>query len=688
MTQPKLFKSTVWGVSAFAIMSVVQPLVHAQEPETPQGGEFLGTLTLGESKREVQTDTSVAITVIDKEEIDDRQATTIAELIDSVPGVSLVNGSTPSGSGINIRGFGANGTFGTDQKVAVFIDGATSGSEELYRLGTQLFTDPFLYRSVEVQRGTVGSFEYGSGIVGGIVRLETIDASDLTGGEPGFKLAQTLGFSNNRAGLNTSTTLAWQPTENVELLGNFSYREQDEQRDGAGETIGNSAFELPSWLIKGRVQFGGENAHAIEASYSRTESADRDVPYDTFITATDFFGNVDRDTTNDNFSLFYYYSPLSSDLIDLEIGLTYANQEFNQTFIDGSSPIQFLVIDLAEAEQKYETTKLTVKNNSFFELGTMAIDTRYGFELIERDRQDAYAAPGGTDNRFALFLVGDVELLPGLTFSPGLRYENSELDGSVPTIPQPPFGPPIPSPEINVNLENDALMGGASLRYEFGNGFAVFGSYAYTESLPILDDLENVVFREQPELANTSEIGISYDRVGVLSDDDALAVKLNYYDTRLDDVTSYSGADQIDTTGFEFEGSYARASGFYIDFNANIVDAEELTLTGNTIDWDRAPQDTVRVTAGQRFGGFLDLSAELLSAFDRTIDVGGATNTEADAYNLLNLRATVTVEDGPMAGTQLRVGIENAFDEEYTPLLATRPAPGQNIKLTVSKVFF
>ncbi|MEM9880184.1 MAG: TonB-dependent receptor plug domain-containing protein, partial [Pseudomonadota bacterium] len=144
--------------------------------ESDDEGEFLGTLTLGTSKRAVQTDTAAAKTVIDQAEIDDRQANTVAELIDSVPGVSLVNGSTPTGSGLNIRGFGANGTFGTDQKVAIIIDGATTGGEELYRIGNQLFTDPYLYKSVEVVRGTVGSFEFGAGLVGGTVRLETREA--------------------------------------------------------------------------------------------------------------------------------------------------------------------------------------------------------------------------------------------------------------------------------------------------------------------------------------------------------------------------------------------------------------------------------------------------------------------------------------------------------------------------------
>ena len=131
--------------------------------------QFIGEVTVGESKRDVQIDTSDPSTVVDQGEIYDRQAGTVAELIDSVPGVHLINGSTPQGSGINIRGFGANGTFGTDQKVMIYIDDAATGAEELYRIGNQLFTDPELYKSVSVIRGTVGSFEYGSGIIGGIV---------------------------------------------------------------------------------------------------------------------------------------------------------------------------------------------------------------------------------------------------------------------------------------------------------------------------------------------------------------------------------------------------------------------------------------------------------------------------------------------------------------------------------------
>lgn len=124
----------------------------AQSQDADTIDDYLGTIVLGESKREVAIETAIPTTTIDDTEIKDRQAGTVAELIDSVPGVTLVNGATAAGSGINIRGYGANATFGTDQKVLIQVDGATKGSEELYRIGTQLYTDPFLFREVEVTR--------------------------------------------------------------------------------------------------------------------------------------------------------------------------------------------------------------------------------------------------------------------------------------------------------------------------------------------------------------------------------------------------------------------------------------------------------------------------------------------------------------------------------------------------------
>jgi hemoglobin/transferrin/lactoferrin receptor protein len=651
-----------------------------------QEGDFLGTITLGQSKRAVQTQTATPLTVIDLREIRDRQAGTIAELIDSVPGVALVNGSTPSGSGINIRGFGANGTFGTDQKVKILVDGATVGAEEVYRVGTQLFTDPSLYRQVEVIRGTVGSFEYGTGIIGGVVRLETKDAADFTGGEPGLAFDQTLDFWSNGNGFASSSILAWQPTERLEFLLNYSYREQDTQEDGAGNEIGNSAYELPSWLAKARLTFGDDDAHSLSFSYLETTSAERDVPYDTFVLTGDVFGKVDRDIVSQTASLSYGYNPLGDDLVDVEVTLSYANQEIDQEYVPGSStcaggppfpcgfpfpPGGFPVVN---ADLQFKTTKLTAKNTALFATGAVNHELRAGLELIRRERLDAASAPGGTDDRVALFAVNEMEIGPNLTVTPALRYETSSIDAEL-------------DDGSDVSYDNDALVGGISARYAFDGGFSVFASAAYTENLPILDDLESPELMELSEKARTWEAGVAYDALDVFAAGDTLAVKATAYDTFVRDVTSYSAfmgvrVDEIDLQGLELEASYAMASGFYVDFNANLVSGEERLSDGSSGEWRNAPADTARMTLGRRFGEALDLSWEVAAARGETFE-----DERTPGYAVHNLRATWAPQEGWLEGAELRLGIENAGDREYTPYLATRPAPGRNVKLTLSKTF-
>ncbi|MEL6825963.1 MAG: TonB-dependent receptor [Pseudomonadota bacterium] len=666
-----------------AAMAQEEDTETTSETETSEDGEFLGELTLGQSKREVQTGTATPITTIKQEEIDDRQANTIAELIDSVPGVTLVNGQTPQGSGINIRGFGANSIYGTDQKVAVLVDGATTGAEEIYRVSNQLFTDPYLYKSVDVIRGTVGSFEYGSGIVGGVVLLETKDASDFTGGEPGFGGSLTLGGQTNGDGINGSGILAWQPSEKAEFLFNYTYRDQDNQEDGSGNEIGNSAFELPSFLVKGRYAF--DDTHSIMASYTQSDSADRDVPYDTFVTGTDFFGNVDRDVTTQTGSLFYYFQPAGNDLIDLEAALTYSNQEIDQTYIPFTNgfgaEVGFGVVD---ADLQYERTKLTVKNTSFVQTGSIEHEIRTGVEFIQNDRLEASAAPGGTDNRQAIFIIDNIDFGNGLTFTPALRYENQTLETD--------FFDLDAGERVEGEFDDSALMGGASLRYQFENGFAVFGSYAYTESLPILDDTPTTATSNRSNIftaeeASTYEAGFSYDTIGVFSDSDTLSFKLNYYDTTLEDITFIGGLDEISLQGVELEGSFAMESGFYVDLNGNFSDGDEINTAGVSVTYRSLTADSVRVTAGKRFGRFLDVSLEALSVADADVSFRSGNPEQGDSYNIFNARATISPQSGILKGTSFRLGVENLSDEDYTPNLSTRKATGQNFKLTVSRQF-
>lgn len=649
----------------------------------PQGenGEFIGTVDIGESARAIATETATPVTVISRKEIEERQANTIAELIDSIPGVTLINGGTPIGSGINIRGFGANGTYGTDQKVLVMVDGATTGSQELYRIGTQLFTDPLLYKSATVNRGTVGSFEFGSGVIGGVVRLETSDAADLLHGKTGYTIAQNLSGQTNSKGFVTSTTVAAMPSENVELLANYTWRELGLQKDGNGAIIPNSAFGLPSFLIKGAVHFGADNAHTIKVSYNQTRTSERDKPYDSFLTSGGGFPNVDRDTRSATVVAGYYYKPVGNDAIDLSLVYTYADQQIDQQAVD-RSPGNAAFFSTLDADHRYQTSKITLKNAAIFNTGSVRHNLRTGVEYISIVRQNASAAPGGTDRRMAAFIVDDLTLFQGFTLSPAVRWEHSSIKGTNGT-----------------SYSNEGWMGGVSARYELPFGLAVFGSWATTKSLPILDDLDNVAFMTRTEHAKTWEVGGSFNRTSLLAENDRLAIKVNYYNTDMTDVTSQlNNAREVYLRGLEIEASYAMASGFYFDFNGNIVSGTRLrgvnaTAPGSFIDdWTNLPNDTYQVSVGKRFGSLIDVRWESTFASDLATRGGNAagtvfTTTTKQGFDVHNIRASITPKIDTFKTLAIRLSVENLFDTFYTPALATRPAAGRTFKGGVSVQF-
>ncbi|WP_112308730.1 TonB-dependent receptor domain-containing protein [Pseudogemmobacter bohemicus] len=644
--------------------------------------ENLGTIIL-DTKRDVATDTGVAVTTIDQEEMDDRQASTIAELISSVPGVTLINGSTPLGGGINIRGFGASTAYGANQKVMVTIDGATQGGDEVYRIGTQLFTDPELFRSVSVIRGTIGSFEFGSGVVGGIVQLETKDASDFTGGEIGWKFRQGLNFGTNGDAISSSSIIAWQPTENFELMFNYVWHKQDDQEDGDGNRFVDTGFKDPSYALAAKYTFGGDRSQYLRLSLADTQSSERDVPYDRLSSGSSF-GRVDSDNHSRTVALTYGWNPDDNDLIDLKVILSYADLEMDNRALTPS-------FGFNDARLRTETTKLTVKNTAIFNTGSVAHELRTGIEFSRRDRLDAPSSPGGRDNRVAVFVIDKMDFGNGLTVTPALRYETQNIKyvGSTAAFAG--------------EYDHDELMGGLAARYEFQNGLAVFASGAYTVALPISDDFDaqnklngtkRYNYMEMPEKARTWEIGASYSGADVFASGDALSLKANFYTTDNWSVTSLASIKAIEVRGVELEAAYSLGNGLYGEIGANITDGDSQLYSDDRWlgRYSETPADALRLVVGKRWDRELDLSWEMVAAKryadnSMTCTATPPTPCPISGFGVHNLRATYRPEQGILAGAELRVGIENLFDRDFRPRLATRDAPGRNIKFGIYKTF-
>ncbi|MBY5973812.1 TonB-dependent receptor plug domain-containing protein [Ferrimonas balearica] len=651
-----------------AATTLLSTPLHAQTADT---GIVLAPITV-DSKREVQTDTANSVTVVDQEEIRDRQASTVAELVESAPGVSVYGARTPLSSGINIRGYGPNGTYGASSHIGVSIGGSTKGADELYRMGSQLFTDPALFREVAVTRGLAGTLSFGSGLFGGLLEMEPIQASDMTGGEPGFKVRQMLEFSSNDYWAS-STTLAWQPTENIEILGNYTYREVDIIEDGDGEPINDEGYEEPSWVINGRLTFGDSNEHQVGVLLQHTEASEKNVPFNQVGQQFfDFiFGYVDRDTEDDTIVLSYDYDSPTSDLIHFEADLSYS-----ELYIDNYALARPVPGNQAFTDTGYRTrtTKLVLKNTAEFASGGVDHTLQMGVEYSRAHRTTddvVESAPEGKETVAALFLSDEMEI-GRLTLTPELRVETQTIDGSEDRFTAGGYG----------EYDNVSYSAGIGALYSFDNGVSVFGSAYYGEALPIIDDLDDADNIVQEEKATEVQLGVSYDGFDVFAPGDALALKATAYNQHFWDMTSFL-ASKVggDTWGLELEAAYSMDSGFYVDANANMMRSRSQYDDG-TRGWsDMAPADELRLTLGQKFGETLDMSLETVFVDD--IDRG----TEADGYTLYNLRATYKPQMGGFDGTEVRFGVENLSDETYGPRLSARNAAGRTFKVTLAKTF-
>ncbi|WP_145561699.1 TonB-dependent hemoglobin/transferrin/lactoferrin family receptor [Yersinia aldovae] len=109
------------------------------------------------------------VTIIDATLPQNQTATTAAEMLQNLPGVSVTGAGRTNGQNVNIRGYDQYG-------VLVLIDGIRQGISGANINGT--FLDPVLIKQVRVIRSPSTS-QFGSGALGGVIAYQTVDAADL-----------------------------------------------------------------------------------------------------------------------------------------------------------------------------------------------------------------------------------------------------------------------------------------------------------------------------------------------------------------------------------------------------------------------------------------------------------------------------------------------------------------------------
>ena len=145
-----------------------------------EGGQqvhVLDTLFLSAGVAKVESAVPQSVSTVDEQELEEIAPDTIGDALEGVPGVAGVGSASFFGQGFNIRGFGSSGSAAHESGIVQLIDGEEKYYES-YRQGA-LFVEPDFLKRIEVLRGPGSSTLYGSGALGGVISMETIDPGDL-----------------------------------------------------------------------------------------------------------------------------------------------------------------------------------------------------------------------------------------------------------------------------------------------------------------------------------------------------------------------------------------------------------------------------------------------------------------------------------------------------------------------------
>ena len=683
------------GTAMIVMPGVALAQNDADAPETTRMA--LDRLVISAGVEKVAIDTPQAVSSLDQEDIDQLQATTIGDLLEGMPGVNVQGGVGQLGQGFNIRGMGT-AIGDSDNRILLNVDGVTKFYEQ-YRMGA-LFTEPELYKRVEVLRGPASSTLYGAGALAGVVNFTTKDASDfLTPGDP-LAVRLKAATETNAQAHTLSGIVAVQPTKGVELLGSYNYRRTDDYKNGDGDTVAASATKSDSWLVKGRVAIGGNSKHAIWASYQDWLS-DAPQVYDQVSAAT---GNsLMRRRVHDKTAVLGYVNDFNgSNLFNIEAQAAYSLSKVHQTETSFLGP-------LAYSDFTYESWQAKVQNSSRFDMGgdwtTFLI---LGGQWSTQERRNprvglsgtvtpgAGTHPEGDMDRYGLFGQLEIVWSDKLTIMPGVRVDWTKLK---------PGATVVGGTRLTGEVKDSGVSPKFAALYNVTPWFGLFGSIARTVRMPNVDEIftrsatrpNNPDLR--PEKSDNVEAGFTLSFDGLLGKADRFRAKTTLFRNDVKDLivnvagpagTPYfQNVNRSRFKGLEVEAEYG-IGGFFARGNASFIDGKD-RLTGNYLN--TIPANDYRLTLGYAdaetglSGGWTGEFAERQDQVTTGPFSSAGSGLPTPGYSVHNLFFAFKPQSGPAQGFEFRFAVDNIFDKQYRRHLSALDAEGQSFRFTVANTF-
>ncbi|MCU6680207.1 TonB-dependent hemoglobin/transferrin/lactoferrin family receptor [Leclercia tamurae] len=608
------------------------------------------------------------VSVIDATDPENQTASSAADLLRHVPGLTLDGTGRTNGQDVNLRGYDRRG-------VLVLVDGVRQGTDTGHLNST--FLDPALIKRIEIVRGP-SALLYGSGAMGGVIAYDTADAKDLlqAGQTSGYRVFGTAATGDHSLGMGAS---AFGRTDTLDGLVAWSSRDRGDIRQGGGGTAPNDE-SINNMLAKGSWQM--DEAQSLNGSLRYYNNAAQEPKNPQTIEADDSSNPMtDRSTIQRDVQLGYHLAPAGNNWLNADARLYWSEARINAQNIDGSGEFR---------QQTTKGGKVENRTRLFADSFASHLLT-YGGEYYRQEQEPSGATTGFPDASidFSSGWIQDEITLRDLpiTLLGGTRYDN--YSGSS---------------EGYDDVDADKWSSRAGITVAPADWLMLFGSYAQAFRAPTMGEMYNDAKHFsigrfytnywvpnpnlRPETNETQEYGFGLRFDDLLLANDALEFKASYFDTHAKDYISTTVDFAAATTmsynvpnakiwGWDLMAKYS-ASLFNLDLAYNRTRGKD-SDTGEYIssispDTVSSKLDVPLAQSGFSvgwIGTFADRSTHVSSSYSH--QPGYAVNDFYVSYQGQQALKGVT--------TTLVLG--NAFDKEYWSPQGI-PQDGRNGKIFVS----
>lgn len=614
-----------------AILAAALPAQISAQDSLPDDAETQGEIIVTAANR---TETEIdkigqTVSVIDLAEIERRQTQNVADILRTVPGVTIArSGSIGGTTSVFIRGAES------DQTVAL-IDGVKLNDPSSpgggFNFGNLLTGN---IERIEVLRGSQ-SVLWGSQAIAGVVNMVTRRPSEQlevnARGEYGFRdTVNLVGNVSGKAGpLSASAGAGWFRSDGIS---NFAESRGGRERDGYENVGANANFNLAltdtisldarGWFSRGRFNIDGFPPPRFAFADVNEESITREIVGYTGINAALFDGKFRN-----------------------RLGFAITDTDRRNTALDGAPTETFQgkgrnerleyqgIVDIAKG---WEATFGLEQEISTFSSSSFGAPANVGRARI----YSGYAQVVGT-------------LTEGFTVTGGVRHDDHDRFGGATT-----FG---------ANAVYRLAATGTTFRASYAEGFKVPSLFQ------LLSNFGNTAL--DPERSTGWDAGITQDLIGGLlqlsavyfeRDSTNLILFISCPQPRTGICTNrpsgtYDNIGLATARGAEFAVTLRPVDALQVQFTHGYVDTRNRTIGSANFDrrLPRRPENSSSLLVDYRWSFGLETGFTLTNvseAFDNA-----SNTTRLPGYVLADLRAMLPIGDN----LELTARIENLFDEQY-----------------------